>query len=614
LDLINIGFTVMSLHTIIFTPIEDLDNQGVEEFSLNIKVAAWIAYALYVVRTVSIMFLFGWASICDCETVARRIRASGCLVGREQSVVSPQIAKENFLLSLTINSYMYIPLFIFFGEFGIEFERITYDFRLLSVIHFMDFVKITLSFFVNATLILGYNYGSPDAKQHHNFFLFSCIFTTLRLVVVLYVFFVLRSRAKIASLMQKRATKQRDDLPELLYRKTDDGDLDVSVADSSLRQRQLDRPASAVVRRTAVGGTNMGRGDGLPKRDKLRSNREDDSAIGRRAKRQQWSSKEATPADAQSLIAQAMQASTNSRLTVLWGQTGCGDSGDGTGRRRTKQPAAAMVKWEVWEGIWGSNITALTSNASYYMSASSTRYVPTLALPMGYIPPNSGSRLSALFVPSASGEHVIFMCGEGESELWLAPATGGATLNRVARATEAEDGKYQCTCVLSLELGSKYVMQVLYKCGDRSGFVAVSLQLPDGTMECPLSSKMLRKVDSRPIGGMSMISMIGASDDESDNGDESEVDESEVEDDNETEVEQEEADRRVANTGMWAAAPLDLPMNLFAEEVSSPTPQFNLVGDVHFESSLWAEEVCTNSETAPQVADADIDLFGERSL
>eukprot|EP00935_MAST-01C_sp_MAST-1C-sp1_P000589 g589.t1 len=472
LDFFNIPFTVMSLHTALHSSSESLAHSyGIHHFSRSIRIVGWITYVLYVVRTLALLAIFCWASLQTSETVAASVRRKGCLASGEQRALPPRKVKENFLLSAAVNSFLYIPLFIFFGDFSIEFERISYDFGILGVVHLIEFVKISLSLLVNFYLTCICYYGGPNVDRHH-IFLFSCIFTMLRLLVVLYAFFYKRLQAKISRLRKTRAARSGGDRPELLYHKTEDGDLDVTAAHS------VDEQPAAVQRRLPYVSVHR-----TKRQPQTPSNGEN------QPNRRTWASKEAKPRDARALASKATQSSMNERLSILWEPS---ESRRERTQKRSKRSARRMpVRWELWDGIWGSDVAAFTSNPSYRLPSSTSKSVPAFALPVGYPPQSSGSRLTALLVPPMTGDYTFFVRSiGGETELWF----GSSSVTRCAqRASIGEDGSYKLTCALALQAGSEYVMQVLYKCGEtKSGHLAVSVRLPDGAMECPLSSNMLQ--------------------------------------------------------------------------------------------------------------------------
>jgi hypothetical protein len=173
-----------------------------------------------------------------------------------------------------------------------------------------------------------------------------------------------------------------------------------------------------------------------------------------------------------------------------------GDEKDGDEKDSDDEDSSLSngVKWEVWDGIEGSDIASLTSSPKYTGPATESTTITTGSLGFGSSSaiakmPNSGSRLSAVFTASESGDFVFHIASDGAAQLWLTTEadrdawevasvpSGGYCV----AGAHGEFGKYphQSSRPVRLEKGHEYPLRVLHKSDayvDAARYVDVRLQ------------------------------------------------------------------------------------------------------------------------------------------
>lgn len=137
----------------------------------------------------------------------------------------------------------------------------------------------------------------------------------------------------------------------------------------------------------------------------------------------------------------------------------------------------AGVQLERWTGISGSDLSDLTSAAHYLNDAPDfTDTIAQLNVPDAGLG-SFGQTLNAIWVPAQSGDYVVGLTSDDESECRF--ALGGAVEDLTAIATFTGWTSYQNwssaqeSAVMHLEAGHAYVVEVLHKEGGGGDHVSV---------------------------------------------------------------------------------------------------------------------------------------------
>jgi autotransporter-associated beta strand protein len=149
---------------------------------------------------------------------------------------------------------------------------------------------------------------------------------------------------------------------------------------------------------------------------------------------------------------------------------------------------------ETWFGIPGSTVADLTSHPSYaYAPASRTVFTEFVEGPSGWRK-EYGQRLHGLIIPPATGDYRFWIASDDNSELRLssdeAPANSVviASVDGYAGFREWDKFPSQQSGLINLQEGERYYIEVLMKQNDGGDNLSVRWQLPDGTMEEPMSA------------------------------------------------------------------------------------------------------------------------------
>ncbi|HYF47819.1 MAG TPA: PKD domain-containing protein, partial [Planctomycetota bacterium] len=178
---------------------------------------------------------------------------------------------------------------------------------------------------------------------------------------------------------------------------------------------------------------------------------------------------------------------------------------------------------EVYSGIAGDNIAALTSNASYPNSpSSSTQLSHALQTPFDS-GDNYGQRVRGLITAPVSGGYTFQVAGTNNVELWLSsdesPVNkqkiawiGGSDYTLQAQFSAANGGdahssprwvisgsSQTSSAARTLTAGQRYYIEVLHKAGaSGSDSLSVQWKLPDGRVEGPIPAFRLSPPAGNP--------------------------------------------------------------------------------------------------------------------
>jgi hypothetical protein len=154
---------------------------------------------------------------------------------------------------------------------------------------------------------------------------------------------------------------------------------------------------------------------------------------------------------------------------------------------------------EVWRDVAGAQVSDIPVN-----TPPSSRNVLQTFQSGPYEGTNYGSRWRGYVCVPATGNYTFFISSDDQSELWLSTdeqVNNKRLIASVSGHTPFGDyTKYpsQKSALISLVAGRKYYIEALHKEATGGDHLSVGWQLPNGTMERPLTSNRLREFNSAP--------------------------------------------------------------------------------------------------------------------
>ncbi|HSU50439.1 MAG TPA: PA14 domain-containing protein, partial [Segetibacter sp.] len=150
------------------------------------------------------------------------------------------------------------------------------------------------------------------------------------------------------------------------------------------------------------------------------------------------------------------------------------------------------ISHEVW-----NNVIGLTVNSNNWGNRSnSTTTLTTFEAPQN-IGDNYAARIRGYICPPQSGNYTFWISGDDATELWLSTDADPGNKTRIAYSVFATYfrnwGMFdsQKSFKIYLRAGNKYYIEALHKEIGGADHLSVAWQLPDGTMEAPISGSHL---------------------------------------------------------------------------------------------------------------------------
>jgi hypothetical protein len=165
----------------------------------------------------------------------------------------------------------------------------------------------------------------------------------------------------------------------------------------------------------------------------------------------------------------------------------------GKDRKPTEGERVNGVMREVYPGISGTSVSNLTQHASYPDKPGSRNLVRTRFEAPVNSADNYGQRMHGLIRPPATGNYTFWISSDDNGQLWLSTDEKPANLRQIASVpgwtNSREWGKFpaQQSSAIYLEKDKYYYIMALMKEGTGGDNLAVGWQLPDGTMDRPVS-------------------------------------------------------------------------------------------------------------------------------
>lgn len=155
------------------------------------------------------------------------------------------------------------------------------------------------------------------------------------------------------------------------------------------------------------------------------------------------------------------------------------------------------VKREVYSQISGTSINNLIMHPSYPDNPTSTHLIRTRFEAPVNVADDYGQRMYGLIKAPATGTYTFWIASDDNSQLWLSTDENPDHLQLIAEVpgwtNSREWGKFtqQKSAEIYLEEGKLYYIMALMKEGGGGDNLAVGWQLPDGTLDRPVSGQYL---------------------------------------------------------------------------------------------------------------------------
>lgn len=152
---------------------------------------------------------------------------------------------------------------------------------------------------------------------------------------------------------------------------------------------------------------------------------------------------------------------------------------------------------DVYTNITGSSINSLVQHASYPDHPAYRQSVTQRFEAPSNIADNYGQRVYGWIKPPQTGNYIFWISSDDNGQLWLSTDDNMANLRQIASVTgwtnSREWGKYgtQQSEPVFLEKDRYYYVMALMKEGGGGDNLAVGWQLPDGTLDRPVSGEYI---------------------------------------------------------------------------------------------------------------------------
>ncbi len=167
-------------------------------------------------------------------------------------------------------------------------------------------------------------------------------------------------------------------------------------------------------------------------------------------------------------------------------------------------PAAVVggITLEHWEGISGTSVSNLTSNAAYPNSPTYS-YVLTSLFEAGTdFEDNYGQRARGYFRAPTTGAYTFYIASDDNSELWLSTTDQPANKVKIASVTSWTSSRQwtkftsQKSAAITLTAGQRYYIEALQKEGGGGDNLAVGVDFPGGAQHRPIEASYLDPIST----------------------------------------------------------------------------------------------------------------------
>jgi hypothetical protein len=167
---------------------------------------------------------------------------------------------------------------------------------------------------------------------------------------------------------------------------------------------------------------------------------------------------------------------------------------------RSSEIRVAGIVQEIWTGISGSTVTALTGNAAYPHRPNVRRVLTAFDSGTGY-GDNYGSRIRAKFVPPLSGDYRFHIAGDDDCRLLFSATENGSNATQIASISGSSAAKEwtkypsQTSDVLTLTAGQAVYLEALHKEGTGGDHLSIGYTNPETPTVAVIPASMLLPVD-----------------------------------------------------------------------------------------------------------------------
>ncbi len=161
--------------------------------------------------------------------------------------------------------------------------------------------------------------------------------------------------------------------------------------------------------------------------------------------------------------------------------------------------ADGLINYARYDGITGYPISNLTSDADYPANPDVTATYSSFFGPTD-VTDNYGVRMYGWVCPPETGDYTFWLATDDYGELWLSTNEDAANVVKIAEiigwTTDYEWSKYssQQSGSITLQAGECYYIEALMNEGGGLDNIAVGWELPDGTLDRPISGAYLSSV------------------------------------------------------------------------------------------------------------------------
>jgi hypothetical protein len=168
---------------------------------------------------------------------------------------------------------------------------------------------------------------------------------------------------------------------------------------------------------------------------------------------------------------------------------------------------------EVWTDVPGDTVATLTGHPKYQGKPDITSFEKQFEGPRDWAD-NYGTRMRGYLHPPATGNYVLWIASDDDSELWL--GTSDAPSSKILVAYQQGAVAFrdwnakptQKSSPVTLVKGRRYYIEALQKEGGGPDHLSVGWQLPDGTMERPIPGNRLSPYVSGARGSL-LVELTG---------------------------------------------------------------------------------------------------------
>ncbi|MGA1824592.1 MAG: DUF6288 domain-containing protein [bacterium] len=171
-----------------------------------------------------------------------------------------------------------------------------------------------------------------------------------------------------------------------------------------------------------------------------------------------------------------------------------------------KYPNAGTITREVWTGVSGTSIAALTGLASYPDNPDSTDEVTSFEAPTNCAD-NYGTRIVGYLHAPVSGSYTFWIASDDNGELWLSTDESATHKQRIAYVPDWTSSREwtkfteQRSGSITLTAGQRYYIEAIQKEGAGGDNLAVAWQRPAGDQEV-IPGTYLSPYDDIPDGSI----------------------------------------------------------------------------------------------------------------